>query len=342
MLSNTRKKNKPKIKLTRRRRIIGRGTKRAPKIPFYQKNGRIKKILPQNKTKEFADLNCSPTRNYGVNNDHHTCYKSDELIRLKNSWNARYPKDAINASDPTIIWNELKKKTADNCNNEMCWLNQRFVTDISISGLAETAFAPKSPVSWRRNHNQWLDSEDIIKIMNQYEDAYPNFKFIGPTSIDFDTVLENNKCVWEKLCLFNIKKCFLGGINKIGVIFNTDTHDKGGSHWISLFMDLENAQDLYIYFFNSTGDSCPKEITKFVSRVISQYDQYKKPGASKLNFYSNDGFVHQHGNTECGMYSLYFISSLLSKKHNYSYFNTQRISDKEMENLRDKYYNNII
>ena len=339
MTSNKNTKKNSTNKKHTRRLIVGRGTKNK-KYKKPRTRGIKKAPLPDD-PKKFKYLNCAPDRIIN-NNNKNTCYKNDELMKLKNAWNARYPNTTIDTTDPTAIWNELKNKTGDYCNNEMCWLNQRFVTDTNISSLSETAFAPESPVSWRRNHNQWLDSDDIKKIMQQYETAYPNFKFIGPTSIDFDTVLGNNKCVWESLCLFNIKKYILDGIDKIGVIINTDTHDKGGSHWISLFIDLENPQDMYIYFFNSTGDACPIQITKFVKRVISQYNEYKNTGqANAIKVYSNKGFTHQHGNTECGMYSLYFISSLLSKKHHYSYFNTVRIPDIAMENLRDEYYNNI-
>ena len=63
----------------------------------------------------------------------------------------------------------------------------------------------------------------------------------------------------------------------------------------------------------------------------------------------NHPFEHQYGNTECGMYSLYFIISLLTNQATNKPFKTTedkirffkkvRISDKEMENLRYKYYN---
>ena len=46
-------------------------------------------------------------------------------------------------------------------------------------------------------------------------------------------------------------------------------------------------------------------------------------------------------NTECGMYCLYFIISLLSNKHDFNYFNTKRIPDKHVEEFRNIYFNNI-
>ena len=56
---------------------------------------------------------------------------------------------------------------------------------------------------------------------------------------------------------------------------------------------------------------------------------------------NNHNFNHQKTNTECGMYCLYFIISLLSNKHDFDYFNTKQISDKHVERFRNIYFNNI-
>ena len=57
---------------------------------------------------------------------------------------------------------------------------------------------------------------------------------------------------------------------------------------------------------------------------------------------------HQYGDTECGMYSLFFIITLLTQKINskkkslpylINFFKKKRITDKQVENLRYIYYN---
>ena len=62
--------------------------------------------------------------------------------------------------------------------------------------------------------------------------------------------------------------------------------------------------------------------------------------------YVDNKVAHQHGNTECGMYSLYMIISLLketphSLHQTYSDFiqKEKRIQDKDMETLRHKLFN---
>ena len=47
---------------------------------------------------------------------------------------------------------------------------------------------------------------------------------------------------------------------------------------------------------------------------------------------------HQRKNTECGIYSIYFMTSLLENKDP-EYFINERITDDEMFSLRDKFFN---
>ena len=37
-----------------------------------------------------------------------------------------------------------------------------------------------------KNKNTWLNSLDISRVMKQYEDNYKNFRFLGPSPIDFN------------------------------------------------------------------------------------------------------------------------------------------------------------
>ena len=83
--------------------------------------------------------------------------------------------------------------------------------------------------------------------MRQYEQTFSNFKLIEPTAIDYDTRLpeENDRCVSEPLCNLSIKQLMKQGKNKIGIVFNLDNHDEPGSHWVSLFVDIDNSLIFY-------------------------------------------------------------------------------------------------
>ena len=62
--------------------------------------------------------------------------------------------------------------------------------------------------------------------MRQYEEKYPDFEFLGPSPIDFDTHKMHGECVWDELYKFSLKKTKDDGIKKVGIIFNLDPIDK--------------------------------------------------------------------------------------------------------------------
>jgi len=103
------------------------------------------------------------------------------------------------------------------------------------------AFAPESPKEWKKNPNEWLSSIDILEVMNQYEKKYKCFEFLGPSPIDYDTHQLYGQCVWDELCHFKLAEQIKNGKTKIGIIFNLDPHYKGGSHWVSLFINIKKA-----------------------------------------------------------------------------------------------------
>ena len=167
--------------------------------------------------------------------------------------------------------------------------------------------------------------------MKQYERAYKDFKFIGPSPIDFDKKV-GHSCVWNDLCRFNVSNLLHEGKNKIGFIFNTDPHTKGGKHWISMFMNLKKGE---IYFFDSVGHSAPAQIKRFVKRVIRQ----GKEVGIRFKYDENHPVEHQYGDTECGIYSLFFVAHMLQDKINKQYLKTHILKDKYMEAFRNKYFN---
>lgn len=279
--------------------------------------------------KEFnVNIRCSPKKK---NNDY-TCYSDNSLLKLRNYWNIRHPDKRINREEPREIWDKLKKNMSNVCEVESCWLRQKFIKENLDKDLLNFTFAPKSPEEWKKNPSEWLSSIDIENVMKQYEHAYPSFQFIGPTPIDFDTLTLYDQCVWEELCKFDLYTQINNGKTKIAIVFNTDPHYKGGSHWIALFI---NIQKKYIYYFDSNGNPPPNEINKFIERVDTQGQNL----GIKFNIMSNYPFEHQMQDSECGMYVLYFIIEVLTNRKQPDYFNKNRITDEEMNKLRKKYFN---
>tara|TARA_Y100000389_G_scaffold78668_1_gene75446 strand:+ start:9712 stop:10554 length:843 start_codon:yes stop_codon:yes gene_type:complete len=277
-------------------------------------------------------MNTIKTYNCAPNNKtkkKYSCYDGKSLQKLKKWWNIRHPDSKIKSKKSKIIWNNLNQRLHYLCSNERCWLKQEFVKNNITPKMKYDTFTPDAPISWSKNINEWLSSTDIQKIMNQYEKKYTHFEFIGPSPIDFDKKLLYGECVWNELCNFSLKNLLTKNKTQIGIIFNLDPHYKSGSHWVSLFV---NVPKKYIHYYDSTGEKQPKEVTLLMDKIKYQ--------ANVLNIHLKqyvNKTEHQMHNTECGMYSLYFIIQTLEGKDP-SYFTNTNIKDKEMEILRNKYF----
>lgn len=305
---------------------------------------------------------CSPhsihqrTKNARSIND--TCYTPAILEYIKREYNKSHTK-SIRETDPVLIWRELDKRLS-HCSTEDCWLNQ--IRDEKLrKKIDRYIFAPDKPYEWKRNPTEWLSNYDILNVLEQYETIYPNFEFIGPTPIDFDTRLEQaqnpydignetalpktsqRKCVWNDLCHFSLAKKLREKKTKIGIIFNLDKHNQDGSHWVSMFIDIPRK---FMFYFDSAGGSMPDEIRALVDRIHAQSREL----GLRLKEITNGNMAHQRGNTECGMYSLFFIITMLTGKHTLTgkripfrkvmrMFLHERIPDKMMEEYRDEYFN---
>jgi hypothetical protein len=300
------------------------------------KNQKNLKNLKNRKTnnKKTQKLRCSPKEKDKIND--FSCYSNDSLFKLRELWNARHHDQVIKTNNPREIHSLLTSYMSNVCNKESCWLKQN--EDFGkISSDMTDSFAPESPKEWKKNPNEWLSSLDIMNVMKQYEKAYKCFDFIGPSPIDFDTKKLYGECVWEELCNFNLSNQIKNGKTKIGIIFNTDPHNKGGQHWLSLFINIKKRK---IFFYDSVGDKPAPQIMALVNRIIEQGRKLNP----KINFKfdSNEGIEHQYGNTECGIYSLFFIVHMLEDKITDHYLKTHILKDAYMQNFRKVYFNDSL
>lgn len=274
-------------------------------------------------TRKYHKLSCGPKTKKKKN----TCYKKKDLLILRNAWNIRNPQQKIVSTQPRIIWKQLKNYMQYVCEHERCWLSN-LLQNTDIQSPMYHRFAPLRPSTWDINPYEWLSNHDIKKVMNQYEYEYPRFTFIGPSPINYDDINKEGRCVWEELCSFSLSK-YLSKKDHIGIVFNTDIHTGPGKHWVSLFINLK---EKYIYYFDSGNELIPSYIKSLIKDIKKQGKKHNMT----IRFIRNR-IVHQKGNSECGMYCLYFIISLLTGKKP-SYFE-KRISDEKVFSLRNEYFN---
>lgn len=292
------------------------------------KKSKTKKISKKtHKHTHFNNVKCAPkTESIGS----FTCYSDTALRKMRDLWNMRHPDCKIKDKTPREIWLSLKSYMKNVCDNEVCWLKQKFIQQNIDPDILHYTFAPKKPDSWKREPNKWLNSRDILNVMKQYEKKYTCFEFLGPSPINYDTHVYDGECVWKELCEFNIQNEVKKGKNKIGIIFNLDPHYMPGSHWVAVFINIKKEK---LYFFDSYGEHPEPQIQKLFNTIKEQGKNIHLDFKEKINT-----FRHQYSNSECGMYCLHFIIEMLKDK-NIDYFFSNRISDTKMLELRNEYFN---
>lgn len=290
---------------------------------------------------------CSPKLH---RKDGETCLPPAAIERLRINWNKSHPNYIIHKNgetrgkrvggktrgernktrktfkdvpDSLRLYDSLKKamKIHYKCDTEFCLAKKISTTE--DRPLVMKYFKPEKPAEWDEKPTQWLDSFNIYDVLHQYEEAIPEFEFIGPVPIDFDSKNDNNwgQCIANELCKMDLAKLKSTGKYKIGIVYNLDKHDEPGSHWVCSYIDINNSS---AYYFDSYGYKPPKEIEKFLARMKSQ---------GITNIYYND-IRHQRKGSECGMYCIFCIICLLRGRSFYDIC-TNIVDDDTINAFRD-------
>lgn len=273
-------------------------------------------------------MKCSPHRSESLGDSNlYTCFTKDELVKIAESYNSFTKicekgscykvKKINNPQDKSLeqLYKSLKVRFSALCKDEHCWVNLSFLEKIPdkqfLENLKYFVFKPKMTGGrWK-----WLSTMDINYVLKQYEKFDDSFYFLGAQPSDFLEISKNE-------VIFPRQK------RKIGLVLNWDTHDRSGSHWVAIFIDMDNKT---IDYFDSTGDS-PKE-NKHITSVL-QFFKKQIPG-SKIMINKK---VHQKGNTECGVYSIYFIIQRILG-NDFKSITDHIIHDNDMNLFRDFIFN---
>ena len=260
-----------------------------------------------------------------------SCLSKESLLKIANQWNQNHPDNKIKikkSSSTTYLWNQIHDKMKDRCKSEWCWIQQEFIKRLNSDDI-NNSYRPSMPSTWKDNKYEWLKTDDIENVMDQYEEAYNDFYFIGPVPIDFDKPYGIGHCVVDELCKINLSKVYDDGYRKIGVVFNLDPHDKPGSHWVSMFCDLKKKG---IYYFDSYGMKPPEEVETLMVRLKNQAKLLNLDMKIKRN-----DVRHQYKNSECGVYCLFFITELL-KGRKFEHLIKSPVLDESMNSKRKFFF----
>ena len=256
------------------------------------------------------DVNfCSPR----IKPSSHGCFDKSALINIANNYNENNnDKIVFSINTPyDKLWNIINSKIQKMCdsNTESCWDQNIY------SGYFKDYYKPLIPDS----KYKWLRSSDIDDVLKQYEEKYNDFTFLGAVPIDFDIVI-------KEIALLNPCKLISKGKTRIAFVFNLDKHTQKGSHWVCMFLDFHKES---IYFFDSVGNAPPKEVKTLINRLTNKI---KSCTGLIMKTYINNT-KHQTGNSECGVYCLFFIEQMLLDV-DFNSLNLKRINDEIINKFR--------
>lgn len=251
---------------------------------------------------------CAPNK-YDFIND--TCFSMDQLIEMAKAYNRFLTKNNLNPylkSDQKInnvkliqisnnkknLLFQFKKIFSKVCgDDEKCIIKQKFMNEIIKevrNDLDNFTFRPDGPI----NSTEWLKTTDINSILIQYENIYPNFKFLDAVPLNCE---EYSFC---SLYNFDFNIQAKKGIDYVATVYNHDILGQRGSHWVALFINIPQGE---IYYCDSVGK-------KPFANILNMVDKYKKYYKSKYNkpvIYKFNKNRYQRDSSECGVYCCNFI-----------------------------------
>lgn len=286
------------------------------------------------RVKLFHEGHCAP----GKDTSNGSCLDDKLIIKIAKVMNKLKKKndriEKVNCyTNPAKVHECVCKNISSisGCNSEACIMTVREIIDHLGKDADEfkNSFRPIMPKKWLKDYNEWLTTSDIETVLNQYMNNDDSFYFYGAVPIDF------SNCSVSELCSIDIKDHIEKGEDKIGIVFNTDPHHKSGKHWISMYIDLDGRSlhgNPCMYYFDSFGRKPPHQIKDLVDKILQQGEKYKVP----IRYLYNDERYQRH-NSQCGVYSIYFVEQMLSGKTFHQVLN-HRLNDHKMINYRNKYF----
>lgn len=248
---------------------------------------------------------CAPHVAVGIGvDDHFSCFNKDELTAIASALNIN-----ANGKSNRELWNDIYRTLETVCKYEWCWLDLDFVNNIQDKNLRRKikyfTFKPKTT----RGRHDWLSTKDIDHVLGQHQTD--QFKFLGAHPADYAKMNEIHPVVYAKT-------------RYVGIVFNLDTHEKRGSHWVALVIDNQSQT---VEYFDSIGRKPNKYIREFIISVMS-VNPFKK---YKLLV---NHIVHQKQNNECGVYAIYFIIRRINGD-DFETITQKIVTDAEMNAYRD-------
>lgn len=234
----------------------------------------------------------------------------------------------LNLGKPIDVILAEKGKTLDELG---LLLDKRVISALgqdTIKRELDNNFKPVGPTDWSLFSN--FVENNVMRHLNKYD----------PTFIGLDVNLMDFQDYGASLTKLSTRGevRFKGNEYKtFGCVMNT-MHMSGDltkiGHWVALFGDFRNPELCTIEYFNSSGRSAPPELWRWMNNKAEECTASGK----KCIALNVSNIQHQKSETECGIYSVYFITARVCGIY-YKKFREMEISDERVNKFRKNMFN---
>lgn len=229
---------------------------------------------------------------------------------------------------------EAKSKT--NCDTERCVLTTLKSTlgADTVNKELDMRFKVEGP----RNAD-WLGDSNIENTLKQWQikfrDYFPyNFNMRNYASYRIDP--ETGRVIDEpdSLATINFEDLYARGVRCAACICNTDVYQGRGKHWIALFVDARPSSPKWTAeIFDSAGNPPLPEWQSWLTKTKIQLDELAEGGGKPTAIVRAGNTRFQDSNSECGVYSLFYIWARLNGVP-VDDFQNATVADKKMFEFR--------
>jgi Ulp1 protease family, C-terminal catalytic domain len=283
----------------------------------------------------FEDDEINENIKYGGNNESNKVIGNGDKIWTNSKPDNTRPKTKLakdnGLAGPKPTAAELKAivaraMSAVGCSTEKCLLSKRQVIDALGEDVVRRELATKYKIKGPTDITL-INNFNIHEIMAQWAEKWSDF-FVWPFAMrDFAAQRHT-------LDTMDVGELYATGFRTAACVINNDLSSGPGTHWMALFVDMRDASAMTVEYFNSSGNRPKPEFNKWLQKTASALGMAVKEtqnNAAEAIVVTDK--MHQHTQTECGVYALYYIWARLNGVP-WTAFNGSRVPDEIMLEFR--------
>lgn len=219
-------------------------------------------------------------------------------------------------ADPAAV--VARAKAATGCGTQACLL----VKALGSAPGEQARLKPAGPAHTRK----WLDNNNIDQSCQQWEAQFPGYRAVPYAMMNF---MSYNSALRS----FDPAAALRAGARAFSCVLNTDHYPGPGKHWVCVFADLRGAEGT-VEYFNSSGRPPPDQCVEWMVNARNALTSAGKK--------TTDVVVarrpHQQGDSECGVYCLFYIWSRLNGVP-WEQFAQHQVPDQAVFQFRERLFN---